>query len=55
MNVVIRDQDDNRVLEAAIEGNCSHIITGDKGLLDIVTFKDITILTPDDFLLHTQD
>ncbi len=55
VNVVIRDEDDNRVLEAAIEGNCSHIITGDKDLLDIVTFRDITIVTLDDFLSNTQD
>lgn len=45
-----RDEDDNRVLEAALEGGCSYIITGDKDLLDLKTFKNIKILTPDTFL-----
>jgi putative PIN family toxin of toxin-antitoxin system len=45
-----RDDDDNRVLEAAIEGECSYIITGDRDLLDLATFKNIKIVTPDVFL-----
>ena len=47
---VVRDEDDNRVLEAAIEGNCDCIITGDKDLLDLGKFKNIKILTADQFL-----
>jgi len=48
--LVSRDNDDNRVLEAAVEGRCSYIITGDKDLLDLKTFKNIKIVTPDIFL-----
>lgn len=47
---ISRDHDDNRVLEAALEGKCSYIITGDKDLLDLNPFKNIKILTPDTFL-----
>lgn len=47
---VARDDDDNRVLEAALEGKCAYIITGDKDLLDLKTFKNIEIVTPDTFL-----
>lgn len=47
---IARDDDDNRVLEAAIEGKCSYIITGDNDLLSLVTFKNIKIVTPDAFL-----
>ena len=47
---IVRDDDDNRVLEAALEGGCSYIITGDKDLLDLKTFKNIKIVTPDTFL-----
>ncbi|MBI4089293.1 MAG: putative toxin-antitoxin system toxin component, PIN family [Candidatus Levybacteria bacterium] len=47
---VTRDNDDNRVLEAALEGKCNYIITGDKDLLDLKTFKNIKIVTPDVFL-----
>lgn len=47
---VIRDEDDNRVLEAAIAGNCEVIITGDRDLLDLGNFEDVEILTPEEFL-----
>lgn len=51
---IVRDEDDNRVLEAAVEGNCSYIITGDKDLLDLKKFKKIKILTSEQFLLKFQ-
>lgn len=47
---IVRDEDDNRVLEAAIEGNCGVIVTGDKDLLDLVNFEGIRILTSEQFL-----
>lgn len=47
---ILSDEDDNRVLEAALEGNCSYIVTGDKELLNLVTFKNIHILTADQFI-----
>ena len=47
---VVRDIDDNRVIEAAIEGNCQYIITGDKDLLVLKSYRQIKIITPDDFL-----
>lgn len=51
---IVRDEDDNRVLEAAIEGSCTYIVTGDKDLLEIKTFRNISILKPDDFLSSTN-
>ncbi len=47
---ISRDEDDNRVLEAAVEGGCNYIITGDKDLLDLKNFKNIKIVTSDTFL-----
>ena len=47
---VLSDDDDNRVLEAAQEGKCNYIITGDKELLELKKYKSISILTPDSFL-----
>lgn len=47
---VVRDEDDNRVLEAAIEGGCNYIITGDKELLKLGIFRKIRIITSDQFL-----
>lgn len=50
INILKKDQDDNRVLEAGVEGKCNYIITGDKELLDLRTFKGIKILTAAQFL-----
>ena len=47
---ILKDTDDNRVLEAALEGMCSFIITGDKELLDLGYFDNIEILTANRFL-----
>lgn len=47
---IVRDPDDNRVLEAAVESKCSYIVTGDKDLLELKIFKKIKIVTADEFL-----
>ena len=47
---VVRDVDDNRVLEAAVEGKCKYIITGDKDLLELKEFQKIKIVTAETFL-----
>lgn len=47
---ITQDEDDNRVLEAAYEGKCDYIITGDKELLSLGSFKKIKILTANQFL-----
>lgn len=47
---VLDDKDDNRVLEAALEGNCDLIITGDKQMLRLGEFKGIRIITVSQFL-----
>lgn len=47
---VLRDDPDNRVLEAAIEGKCNYIITGDKELLKLGSYRTISITTPRQFL-----
>ena len=47
---IVRDKDDNRVLEAAIQGNCHFIITGDKDLLDLNIYQEIKIVNSEEFL-----
>jgi putative PIN family toxin of toxin-antitoxin system len=44
------DPDDNRILEAAVAGNAAVIVSGDKHLLSMKSFRDIEILTVDAFL-----
>lgn len=52
---ILQDIDDNRVLEAAMTGKCSYIVTGDSDLLTLKTFHQIRILTPNDFLKIIQN
>ena len=47
---VLSDMPDNRVLEAAVEGECEMIVTGDTDLLVLKKYRAIRILTPDEFL-----
>lgn len=47
---VVRDRDDNRVIEVALESGSLVIITGDKDLLILKKYKNILIVSPKDFL-----
>jgi uncharacterized protein len=49
---VSRDEDDNRVIETAVIGDASHIITGDKDLLVLSRYNQIDIVTPAEFLIQ---
>jgi uncharacterized protein len=48
--VVCRDDKDNQVLELAVDGNATAIITGDSDLLALHPFQDILIVRPREFL-----
>ena len=45
-----RDPKDDKFLELALSGRATHIITGDRDLLDLHPFRGIPILTPISFL-----
>ncbi|WP_017295323.1 putative toxin-antitoxin system toxin component, PIN family [Geminocystis herdmanii] len=47
---ICRDSNDNKFLELAVNGNATHIITGDKDLLELHPFQGIPVLTPRQFL-----
>ncbi len=47
---VLKDQADNRVLEAAVAGRCDFIITGDKELLALKKFRGIVVVPPKEFI-----
>ena len=48
--VVSEDPSDNRVLECAVDGKAETVVTGDRHLLSLGTFRGIPILTPQEFL-----
>ncbi len=43
---VCRDPDDDVVLGTAVAGRCEAIVTGDKDLLDLVSWRDTRIVSP---------
>lgn len=47
---IIRDPDDNRLIEAAQAGQADIIVTGDQDLLTLMHIEQISILTPREFL-----
>ena len=47
---ICRDPKDNQYLELAVSGQASVIITGDRDLLVLHPFRDISIVTPQAFL-----
>jgi putative PIN family toxin of toxin-antitoxin system len=47
---VVSDEADNRLLEAAAEGEADYVISGDKDLLALGTFEGIPILPPAEFV-----
>ena len=51
INLVKDDPDDNKFIEAAITGNAEYIISQDKHLLRIKKYKEIKILSPEQFLI----
>ena len=45
-----RDPKDDKFLEVAINGNATHLITGDKDLLELHPFRGVDIITATQFL-----
>jgi putative PIN family toxin of toxin-antitoxin system len=50
IEVMERDSDDNRVLEAAVAGSADFIVSGDKSLRARERYEGIEIITPSRFL-----
>ncbi len=49
---VCRDEDDNRVLEAAVSARADFVVTTDEDLLVLDPFEEIRIVRPHVFLTH---
>lgn len=54
INVLTADPDDNRVLEAALEGSADFIVTGDRHLLELREHEGTRIVTPVEFLAELR-
>src|SRR4030095_12862207 len=49
-----RDPGDDKLLEIAVNGRASHLVTGDSDLLQLDPFEGVRIVTPAPFLLLTK-
>ena len=50
VNVVKEDPSDNKIIEAAIDGEADYIVSGDKDLLRLLKFRNIKIIPAAAFL-----
>ena len=50
---ICRDPKDDQVLELAVNGNATYIVTGDADLLVLNPFRGVEIITPAEFLKLT--
>lgn len=55
MLAVVDDESDNRVLEAAVDGDADYIVSGDDDLLDLGSFQGIPIVAPGEFVAEVLD
>jgi uncharacterized protein len=51
LKAVPNDADDDMVVECAVLGKATHIVTGDKHLLTLMNYQNISIVKAADFLL----
>jgi uncharacterized protein len=50
LKAVPNDADDDMVVECAVIGNATHIVTGDKHLLSLINYQNIAMIKAADFL-----
>ena len=54
IHAVCRDPDDDMFISVAFYAKASHIVTGDKDLLDLKKYKSIKIVSPQEYLALLQ-
>lgn len=50
LNLIKEDPKNNMILEAALDGKANYIISYDNHVLNMIEFRKIKILSPEDFL-----
>lgn len=51
---ILDDTPDNRILECAVDAEADYIVTGDRHLLNLASYRDTKIITLADFLKTTS-
>ncbi len=52
---VVRDPEDNKILESAVEAEADYLITRDNDLLELKKYKEVEILSPQAFWVRYKD
>ena len=52
---IVRDREDNKILESAVEAKADYLITSDNDLLRIKEYQDVQIVTPAEFWASYKD
>jgi putative PIN family toxin of toxin-antitoxin system len=47
---ICRDPDDDKFIACAVDGKCKYIVSGDKDLLELKSFKNVEIVTVREFM-----
>ena len=54
LQIITADKDDDKILECAVEGQATHIVSGDRHLLSLGSFKGIAVVSAVDFLAFVR-
>lgn len=52
---IVRDEEDNKILESAVEAGAEFLITRDNDLLELVEFQGVEIVSPQAFWAKYKD
>jgi putative PIN family toxin of toxin-antitoxin system len=52
IRAVKTDPSDNKILECALAGGATHVVTGDKDILSLGKYQKIALVAPTQFLRH---
>jgi putative PIN family toxin of toxin-antitoxin system len=52
---IVRDREDNKILESAVEARADFLVSSDKALLEIEKYKGVKIVTPIEFWAKYKD
>ena len=52
---IVRDSEDNKILESAVEAEADFLVTNDNDLLEIGEYEGVKIVNPSQFWVNYQD
>ncbi len=52
---IVRDPEDNKILESAVEAGAEYLVTSDNDLLSLEKYQDVQIVNPSQFWVRYKD